>query len=274
MSNVSLPSGLGYSLGLKPAAGLSFSWSAYLCRGREGGRGGGTSVSTAHLSLWRRRVRAVPVACLPPTSHPPTHPPTHPPVAQRPRRAAPQEVRVHRGVGDAAPQAGAQAERGPDVAFLVQLGLDLQRGGTCTCSKGERQLLPLATSIKAKGSAAPTPDPTHPLNSPTTHAQLTHDDRSFVSYAERSSGRPACAVAMASNAASAASMPLFMAVWVPCTRGHRVVGCTWGGGATRLPSSEPSQQAGAPAATPTLCTRLLHCPCAFVSYRMRRGGLP
>lgn len=43
-----------------------------------------------------------------------------------PRLLAPQQICLHRAVGQAAPQASTQLKAGPNVALTVQLGLDLQ----------------------------------------------------------------------------------------------------------------------------------------------------
>jgi len=73
-----------------------------------------------------------------------------------------------------------------------------------------------------------------------SHIQLS---RSAGSYADRSAGAPAAApLVSASNAASAASMPDFIAVWVPCARPRSPAVCRNPG----PPAFEQTQPAPAP----------------------------
>jgi hypothetical protein len=139
MSKVISPSGLGYSRGVQSAASLSFSWSAYLWWGQ--GRQGTEIRAVSHLcnrgqgrqAQHRRHRRAG--ACCALLVLVPGSAAAHAaagtgevgaPVSESPRLLAPQQVRLHRAVGQAAPQAAAQPKAGPNVALSVQLGVNLR----------------------------------------------------------------------------------------------------------------------------------------------------
>jgi hypothetical protein len=199
-------------MGVNPAAGLSLSWSANLrrsrtvlqvCRLESPGK-----TSLAGGATGRRQ------ACTP------GRPMCVAPVSQRPGRPAAQQVCLHRAVRQPAPQARAQAKAGADVALTIQLGLNLceqmNREACSGYSAGLPAGLPVVHGLSSVQSCTWRPCPARH-----ERARLTHDWRRLASYADMSSGLAAGCEVMALKAASAASMPDFMAVCVPCGQASR-----------------------------------------------------